>query len=199
MNRIKIPLLIVSLTLVSLPALAQRSFRDAPRGPYTQEQRDEIRKKIEAIRIWRMTEELKLDADTSAKLASLLSPIEQKRREIIRERIETMRNLREILKAEKPEEAKIKPLLNRLENNHRALQELKNAESKGIKEILTIEQQARFLIFQREFEREMRETIAQARGGRHRGDGPEAFRPDRRNFQDPGGPKSGPEGPATAP
>jgi Spy/CpxP family protein refolding chaperone len=79
--------------------------------------------------------------------------------------METMRALRQSLGAEKPDEAKIKPLLNTLENNHRSIQDIRNAELKGLKEILNVEQQARFLVFQQEFQHEMRGMIEGARGG----------------------------------
>jgi hypothetical protein len=44
------------------------------------------------------------------------------------------------------------------------MQELKNKEISGLKNLLTIEQQARYVIFQQEFMREMREMIHDARG-----------------------------------
>jgi Spy/CpxP family protein refolding chaperone len=135
-----------------------------PGGP-SDERRDEIRRKIEAIRIWRLTEELRLDSNTSAQLAALLSSLEQKRRDIQREQMETIRSIRQMLRSQKPDEAKLKQLLNKLENNHRAVQELRYAELKGVKEFLSVEQQARFLLFQQEFQREIQGMIANARGG----------------------------------
>ncbi|HEY6012196.1 MAG TPA: hypothetical protein VIX18_12090 [Nitrospirota bacterium] len=179
MKTIKVLILAVSLALFAMPALAQRQMQGNPPDPResefapdpgpgnlpSEERRDEIRKKIEAIRIWRLTETLKLDTETSAKLASVLSSLDQKRRDILREQMETMRTLRETLRSAKPDEAKLKPLLERLESNHRAMQELRNREIKDLKEFLTIEQQARFLVFQQEFQREMRGIIEGARGG----------------------------------
>jgi Spy/CpxP family protein refolding chaperone len=128
------------------------------------EKREETRKKIEAVRIWRLTEELKLDSDKSAKLSSLLSSLDQKRRDIQRDQAETMRTLRQTLKALKPDEAKIRPLLDKLEHDHHAMQELRNRELKDLKDLLTTEQQARFLLFQQRFQREMREMISSVRG-----------------------------------
>jgi len=139
--------------------------------PMSEKKREEIRKKIEAVRIWRLTEALKLDANTSAKLSSLLNSFDQQRRTIQQEQMETMRALRLTLKSPKPDEAKLKPLLEKNENNHRAMQDLRGKEINGLKEILTTEQQARFLIFQQEFQREMRGMISGVRG---RGQGKEA-------------------------
>jgi Spy/CpxP family protein refolding chaperone len=180
----KIPqilILTIALTLTGMPAFAQRQLSGLPAdepqreagafspepgqgGPPSEERREEVRKKIEAVRIWRLTEELKLDTNSSAKLSSLLSSLDLKRRNTMREQMETMRDLRSLLRTAKQDEAKIKSLLEKLEKNRHEMQGLKDQELKGLKDILTIEQQARFLIFQQEFQREMRDMISGARG-----------------------------------
>lgn len=130
----------------------------------SEKKREEIRRKVETVRIWRLTEALKLDVNTSAKLASLLSSLEQNRRNALREQMEIMRELRRSLKSGKTDEADIKFLLDKIEKTHRMIQDVREQEWKGVQEILTIEQQARFLIFQQEFRREMQGMIAGARG-----------------------------------
>lgn len=180
----------IILTITAMPALAQRGMQgpppdegpreeggfapeDGPGGPPSEERREEIRKKIETIRMWRMTEELKLDPATSGKLAAQIGSFDQKRRELMREQRESMQALRQSLTAQKPDEAKLKQLLDTLEKNHRAMQELRTSESRSIREILTVEQQARYVIFQQEFRREMRGMIKGARGnGPGQGRGP---------------------------
>jgi len=186
MNTYKIIILTMTLALVGLPASAQKrmqgTFSDEPQkkerefsdpdqgGPPSDERREELRKRIETIRIWRLTEELKLDANAGAKLASFLGGIEQQRRDIMREQMETMRSLRQSLRSSKPEETKLKTSLDTLEKNHSAMQDLRNKELSGLKNILTVEQLARYLLFQQEFQREMREMIGGARGdGRGKG------------------------------
>jgi len=139
----------------------------APRGQdqaVSEEKREEIRKKVEAVRIWKLTEELKLDAATSAKLSSLLSSLDQKRKEVQQEQMAAMRELRSMLKAAKPDESRIKSLLDKLETTHRSMQEFRDREWKSVKEILSPEQQARFFLFQQRFQREMRGMIDGARG-----------------------------------
>ncbi len=127
--------------------------------------REEVRKKIETVRLWRLTEELKLDEKTGAKLASFLSALDEQRRGLIRERMETMRGLRVVLKKGNPDEKKIKSDLDKLEKNRREMVGLEEKEIGGLKEILSVEQQARYVIFQQEFRREMRGMIAGAREG----------------------------------
>ena len=138
----------------------------------SEEKREEIRKKIEAVRIWRLTERLKLDTTTSAKLASVLSSFDQQRKGMVQEQIATMRELRVSLNSQKPDEARLKTALEKLQKNQHSLQELRDREYSGLKDILTIEQQARFLLFQQEFRREMQSMISNARSSGGRGRGP---------------------------
>jgi Spy/CpxP family protein refolding chaperone len=183
MRKMMIPAMVVAMML-SCAALASArqgppadryddmTGIDNPQGPGgepSEERREEVRKKIEAVRIWRLTEALKLDAPTSSKLSALLSSFEQQRMASMREQMAAMRELRSLLKAPKPDESKIKSALDRAEKNQHALQALRDKEIGGVKEILTIEQQARFLLFQQEFRREMQGMISNARKGGPRG------------------------------
>ncbi len=183
MNKVKIGLMAALLTAVTISAFAQQrpaatqpggQYNDATgienpgqpgRGrPMSEEKREEVRKKIDAVRIWRLTEALKLDANTSAKLSSLLSSVDHRRREIFREQVGTINALKFFVHAPKPDQAKIKASLERLDKNRLELQELTNSEINGLKNILTIEQQAQYVVFQHEFTREMRGMIGSAHG-----------------------------------
>lgn len=186
MNAVKIFLMAALMTAVTMTAFGQQ--KSSPIKPGSQyndksietagqsgrggqmsgKRREEVRRKIEAVRIWRLNEELKLDPDTSAKLSSLLSSFGRQRRDIRRVQMRTMRTLRLAVKSQKPDESKIKADLEKLEKNRDAMQELKNNELRELKKILTIEQQARYVVFQKEFMREMRGMINDARGSKRR-------------------------------
>jgi Spy/CpxP family protein refolding chaperone len=189
---------------LSLPAFAQQGpaggkedvtgFDRQPGrgGTISEAKREEIRKKIEAVRIWRLTEELNLDANSAAKLSAFLSSFDQQRREIMRDQMATMRELRRFLNASEPDESKLKAAIEKLEKNRHALQESRDKETAGLKNILSTKQQARFLLFQQEFRREMQNMIAGARGGAGEG----RMGPGMRRGQGPGpgmgdGPGSG--------
>lgn len=139
----------------------------------SEEQREEIRKKIETIRIWRLTEKLKLDTTTSAKLASLLSSFDQQRQRIVHEQMATMREMRVFLKSPKIDETRVKDDLDKLQKNQHSMQELRDKEFSELNDILTIEQQAQFLLFQQEFRHEIQRMILNARD-RNRDRGPMA-------------------------
>jgi len=174
MRRTRVLLFMVAAMMFAVTSL---SFaQQAPGGLYDESmepggappsaaKREEVRKKIEAVRIWKLTEALKLDPDTSAKLSSFINPLDQQRQEIAHEQMMTMRELRTLLQSSKPSEAKLKAAIDRLEKNHLAMQENRNREFSGIKNILNTEQQARFILFQQDFRREMRHMISGAKGG----------------------------------
>ncbi len=182
MNAVKIFLMAALLTAVTMSAFGQErpastqpggqddgpgvqnSGQPGRSGPMSEKKREEVRKKIDTIRIWRLTEALKLDANASATLSSLLSSNDHQRREILREQTGTIRILRFAVKSPKPDESQIKSCLDKLEKNHQAMQELMNNERSGLKNLLTIEQQARYVVFQHEFMREMRGMIGGAHG-----------------------------------
>jgi hypothetical protein len=168
--------MLLAFATAGVPAFAQqRQMQGAPDetgvgpgpgrgGPPSEEKREEIRKKVEAIKIWRLTEVLKLDEKTSAKFLPLVSSIERKRRDLIRERMEAMRELHISLESKNPDEKKLRTTLELLNKNNHEMMKLHEKEIEAARDYLTVEQQARYLIFQHEFQREMRGMIAGARG-----------------------------------
>jgi len=89
-----------------------------------------------------------------------------------------MRELRISLKENR--EGKLKNILDDLEKNHQTLQRIADEEWAEVKKVLTIEQQAKLVIFKQEFDSDIRKIITEARerrggkrdGGPLRGDGP---------------------------
>lgn len=129
--------------------------------PPSKEQFEKIRKRIETLKMWKLTQALDLDEKTSSQLFPLLSKYDRKRVEIEKSLRRGIKELRESLKER--HEGNLKNILDRLEEDHNALQKIKEEEWTELKKILTIEQQAKYVIFQQEFEREIRKIIAEAR------------------------------------
>ncbi len=200
MKRIRILTLFVAVTavFVATVSFAQQGRQADAMGfdnqsgrgnASSEEKREAVRKKIETVKIWRLTEALKLDPNAAAKLSAFLSSFDARRRDITHAQMADMKELRSSLKSPKPAEAKLRAILEKLEKNHHEMQDLRDREWKGLKEMLTVEQQARYLIFQLDFQREMRDMIAGARrtGGPVRGhldrrpanDGSDEFPEDR--------------------
>lgn len=154
----------ILLSIILLFGLAANSMAEPPEDfdrPPSKEQIEKVRKRMETLRMWRLTEALNLDEKASAQIFPILNRFDKKRYELEDFLREGMRDLRESLRNKKEEQ--IKKILNKLEQDHRALQSLKQDEWAELKKVLTVEQQARFIIFLTEFEREVRRLIAEAR------------------------------------
>ena len=151
--------------------------RDDHNRPPSKEQMERVRKRIETMKIWKLTKALDLDEKTAARLFPLLNKYDKKRAEIERDIKDNMMDLREALEDEK--ESKLRDLIERLEKSHKALQSLNDEERAELKQILTVGQQAKYLIFLQEFNREIRRIIEEARSRRRGRDRPEGKFPDR--------------------
>lgn len=146
--------------------------------PPSKEQRERVRKRIETLKMWKLTKALDLDEKTSAQLFPLLNKYDRRRVEIEEALRSGMNELKESLREKR--EASLKNILEKLEENHRAMQRINDEERGELKKILTIEQQARFIVFHQEFEQEIKRIIAEARG-RH-SEGPGKDLPERPPF-----------------
>lgn len=159
------------LTVLALPAAAQQPAPGpGPRDEQSSEQkREEIRKKMEAIRIARMTEELKLDEKTAAKFIPVITSLDQRRRTLLMENQQILQEMRILLNAPQTDEARLKTAISSIEKNQHEVQSLRSKELSAVKDHLNLQQQAKYLLFHAEFQREMRGMIEGARSGPGRG------------------------------
>jgi len=135
--------------------------------PPKKEQMEKVRKRVETLRMWKLTKALDLDEKTSAQLFPLLNGYDKKRAEIERALWTGMKDLRDSLRERS--EGRLRDILDRLEMDHKALQRINDEERAEVKKILTVEQQAKFVLFQVEFNKEIRRIIAEARDKRQEG------------------------------
>ncbi len=164
----------VLLGVLALPAFGQQQPPDEPAGRPTEAQRDAVIRKMEAIRIARLTDYLRLDEKTAASFIPALTAIQRQRRDLARKNFLALRELRTLVNTPKPDERKLKETIASVEENHRNMMALRDREFEAARSSLTVEQQARFLLFRQEFQREMRGLMRNGRrGGFRRGRGPE--------------------------
>jgi len=129
-------------------------------------------KRVEEIKIGRMTEALKLDEKTAAKFIPAVTTLDDQRRTLMGERRQHLFELRKQLEAQRPDEGKLAAILEKLRKNEQDQMATRDKEHAAAKAHLTVEQQARYVIFQMEFNREVRGIIDDMRGGRGPGKGP---------------------------
>jgi len=119
---------------------------------------EDIRELIEVVRVWRMSREL----DLSEKQALKLLVISDKHREAVGEMREQRQgvidNLRDALDEGK-DGSEIETLIERVDEIDGRMARAEREQRKQLLEGLSPEQKARFYVFRRQFERDVRETI----------------------------------------
>ena len=132
------------------------------------EKREKIRKRIELIRMWKLTEELDLTEETGTKLFPILHKYDEKRIGLQKERQNIMNQLRKSLEDEATSDEEIEAAMDNLEKKALAQSDLIRQQREELKGVLSPRQQAKFILFQREFHREIRKIITEARERRIR-------------------------------
>ncbi len=177
---ITIPLLIMFLAVGIIEA---QSGGFPPHGAEGKgsERFEKIREKVEMIKMWRLTEELDLTEAQSTKLFAVMNESNDLRDSIHtqqRKLIDTIKELEETNSFDDEKE------LARMIEKHTELQttilesHLKLIED--VKDILSLEQQVKLILFQHEFRDEIRDLIRTAQQKRE-------FEPQDRGFE--GGPR----------
>jgi len=125
---------------------------------------ENARKKIEAIRISRMTEALNLDEKTASKFIPAVTALEQQRRQAMHQHRQAMMVLRREVHGTQADMSRLKETIERFIASQREIMKLREKEFGTAKEYLTTEQLARYLIFQQDFLQEIRELVSGMRG-----------------------------------
>ncbi|MEO0108585.1 MAG: hypothetical protein ABIK62_05370 [candidate division WOR-3 bacterium] len=124
------------------------------------------RARLEALRIWRLTEELRLTEEQSAEFFPRLRRMREVHEGHRRARQALLAQLGDILNKKPLDAEQLRIRLDSLE----ALEENTRVTERRLRnemnEILTLEQQARLYLFQANFERETRRLIGNLRGRR---------------------------------
>ncbi len=156
----------VLLILIFLPL--NRLAAQGPPPPFGDrsvhpEERERIRENIETLRMWRLLEALDLSSEQSIQFLPALKEFQDARRRFQEKKGDILGELEKILKSE-DNQKKLKGTLIAFENAHREFQSAQEKFLQKTKDLLTLEQQARLLLFQEKFEQRLKETIRQIRG-----------------------------------
>ena len=130
--------------------------------PMNQEQREELRKRIELIWMWKLTEELDLTKEEGAKLFPLLSTYEERKRELREENRRIVLTLKQMID-DGASEGDLKRTIKSLEDNNRKLKKVEAEGFSEIAKILSVEKQAKYIVFQEYFQREIHGLVQKAR------------------------------------
>lgn len=129
-----------------------------PRNPEMEKER----RMLEAIRVTRMTEALKLSEEQVAKFLPRLKRIEEHQRLLREDRARKLRQLADML--DKPEhQREIKVKLEELEKIDQEQTQKVRQMMKDLDTLLSVEQRARWRVFNERFDGEIREMVREIR------------------------------------
>jgi ribosomal protein S6 len=156
--------LIIGLVLSTGKIFAQPASAPQPgeERPMSQERRAELRKRVEQIWMQKLTERLYLTEEEKAKVFPLLSQYEEKGRALRQQNRQLVRELERMIE-NKATEGDLKKTIQALEENDSKLREVKEEGFQELARILPVEKQARYIVFQEQFRREMRGLLHKAR------------------------------------
>jgi Spy/CpxP family protein refolding chaperone len=130
--------------------------------PMDQERREELRKRVELIWMWKLTEELDLTEEEGAKVFPLLRQYEEQKRELRAENRRLIRELQRMIDAG-ASEGDLKQAIKALEENDQKRTKVQQEGFDALAKILPVEKQARYIVFQEHFRREIHGLIQKAR------------------------------------
>lgn len=134
-------------------------------GPLSEERRKEIREEIETLKMWKMLEVLDLSSKQSDEFLPVWREVQKAHIDFREKREELFRELEVTLGEEqKNRERRIREILTQLDKENSKLEEAQQRFRAKAKEVLSLEQQAKLLLFEERFERRMMEMIRKFRG-----------------------------------
>jgi len=121
------------------------------------------REVIGALRFWRMVDAVGLDEKEIASAMVKMKALEQSERDFRARRHESIRRIAELLRASSPDRGKLRDEIGRLKSAEREFRDAREKHRADLLASLSVEQQARYYVFEDEFPRHLMELRERAR------------------------------------
>ena len=157
--------LLLGLAITPLPGDAQPSWGGGPPGP--------AREHLELLRMWRLIDHLGLDEAQAAKVFPVFRRQREARESLTAERRQVLASLKQKLD-EGASDGELREAIAQARQMETRLREAEAASEKELADLLSVEQQARLLLFDATFRADLREMVRSMRGA---GPGREAHPP----------------------
>ena len=146
----------------ALPATAPAAKGPGAKKKERERLRQQVMDQMRAERMWRMTEELKLDEATAARVFPLLAKFDDRAREVGKERGEIMQGLAAELQSLRPDDVRLKTLVDRQIANRSRRQAVEEERIAALRQVLTPLQQAKLVMLLPKLEDGLRHRIRDA-------------------------------------
>jgi len=141
----------------------RQATRKAARKAAREKLRKEVLDQMRAMRMWKLTEALKLDQDTAAKVFPLLAQYDERAKALAKQRGEIARSVhKEMRSPGGPHAARLEALIDGLLANQRKRHELDEERFTALRQALSPLQQAQLLLLLPRLEDDFRHRIREA-------------------------------------
>jgi Spy/CpxP family protein refolding chaperone len=163
--------LLAAAALLATPALAQPppgapgprpGSRAGERKAEKERLREQIIDKLRAERMWRLTEALKLDEPTAARLFPLMAKYDEQEKALGKERGQIVRELREALDAPTADRTRIDGLVDRLMGIRTRRQAMEAEKLAAVRKVLTPVQMGKLMLLAPKIDEGFRDRIREA-------------------------------------
>ncbi len=120
--------------------------------------------RIDTVKLLKMIDALRLERETAAKLASVSNKYCKTRKSLLRNIKKELNALRQILRKGRPDEGELKKLVGGVKSLRKELADLRQHQMDEEMDLLTHEQQARYLIFKVDFHKKIYGLLQEIRG-----------------------------------
>ncbi|MBN2135047.1 MAG: hypothetical protein JW737_04910 [Acidobacteria bacterium] len=158
-RRVFIPVLVI--LLLSLPF----SLAQSPRRPKGGKIREEVREKIQLLKMWKMTDYLDLDEETSLKVFQIVKKYDDLEHKARSNNMNLISTLKKELAKDKVDTNITNELMKKIKTNFLNEKSITIERFSELSKYLTPEQQAKYLVFEFEFHMEIARLTQQALGG----------------------------------
>jgi len=130
--------------------------------------REKIRDKIHVLKMWKMIEYLDLDEETGFKLFSVVKKYDQENMKLMHESRKSVNDLKIELNKQNSDTTTIQNLMTRIRADLDRMHQLKQERINAVGKMLTLKQQAKYVVFEIEFMKEMAKMTQNAMRRGHR-------------------------------
>ncbi len=130
--------------------------------------REEMRDLINSLRIVKMTQALDLSEEQAIKVFTKMGQIEKEKKNLQKKIRESIQGLRGLIDSKASEE-EIKKSVENIKNLRTSIKDQDGALVKHLEGVLSVEQQAKYILFAEDFQKDIRKIIGHARDLRFKG------------------------------
>jgi hypothetical protein len=147
----------------------EKNIADGDKGKTPSiERMKKMHEEMKTLKKKKLCEALGFDEQGCLKVTSIVDKYDDKRLDMMRSMKDDMKELRAAVKDKKEEV--LKDIIGKIEQKHNALKAVKQEEMDELKSVLTVEQQAKYILFTADFRKEVKKMMSERRDGKNSGD-----------------------------